>query len=64
MHGSPRSPSPSSSFPQRIDAEGKKEEEDDEEEEGTAGLKWSNRVAWSFFAHEIAVLNERFIPST
>ena len=38
------------------------EEEDlGEEELGRAGLKRSNRLAWSFLANEIASLNERFL---
>ncbi|KAL8283972.1 hypothetical protein RQP46_005085 [Phenoliferia psychrophenolica] len=36
-------------------------EDDPREELALAGLKWSNRLEWSFFANEIAVLNERFL---
>ncbi|KAK4704479.1 hypothetical protein P7C70_g1734, partial [Phenoliferia sp. Uapishka_3] len=43
-------------------SEGRDPRDDDPVEElALAGLKWSNRLDWSFFANEIAVLNERFL---
>lgn len=40
---------------------GGEEEPVEEGELGEAGLKRSNRVAWSYFAGEVARLNERFM---
>lgn len=39
-------------------------EGEEEEQLGRAGLKRSNRLAWSSLSHEIALLNERFFCCT